>query len=227
MRNMEVLKYNDVILSASDVDALGSHCYLNDQVIRFYFSYLSSLCSQDDVAFVPPLVSFFWQTAMRKAAKMLWITSNWATSALFYSLSTIVTSLVRVRVDHVHWTIFIFDRTKHSFLHLDTMQGENHIPAFKLYDSVKQYVGVESDSIKEGAKNKKKNKNKKKAPNTAVASIEVSFKECEAPQQTNGYDCGVYVMAIAEAVSDFCLSGKTYNDVDWLSFVVKNVDGFY
>ncbi|VFQ88470.1 unnamed protein product [Cuscuta campestris] len=201
MGNMEVLKYNDVILRASYMDALGSHCYLNDQVIGVLFLAICDEESRKDAV-----------DHLKLGNKRL----------VLFAVND--SDEFGVGQSGSQWSILIFDRTKHSFLHLDTMQGENHIPAFKLYDSVKQYVGVESASIKEGAKNKKKNKNKKKAANTAVASIEVSFKECEAPQQTNGYDCGVYVMAIAKAVSDFCLSGKTDKEVDWLSFVVKNVD---
>ena len=59
MGDKEVLKYKDIVLRASDLDVLEGPCYLNDQIIGFYFSYLLSLCGRNDVLFVPPSVSFW------------------------------------------------------------------------------------------------------------------------------------------------------------------------
>ncbi|VFQ70707.1 unnamed protein product [Cuscuta campestris] len=164
---MEVLKYNDVILRPSDIDVLENPCFLNDQVIAFYFSYLSSLCSEDDIAFVPPVVSFWLANCDVKSRKD-------AVEPLKLGSKRLVLFTVNNNEDldkgegGTHWSILIFDRTKNSFLHLDTLKGVNHAHAFKLYDSVKQYVGVPSASIKERVKNKNKNKKKSKAASVAA-----------------------------------------------------------
>ncbi|RAL50117.1 hypothetical protein DM860_007791 [Cuscuta australis] len=218
---MEVLKYNDVILRPSDIDVLENPCFLNDQVIAFYFSYLSSLCSEDDIAFVPPVVSFWLANCDAESRKD-------AVEPLKLGSKRLVLFTVNNNEDldkgegGTHWSILIFDRTKNSFLHLDTLKGVNHAHAFKLYDSVKQYVGVPSASIKERVKNK--NKNKKKSKAASVPATEVTFEEWTATRQINNYDCGVYVMAVAKAVSDFYLCDKPVKERDWLSFVARNVD---
>ncbi|XP_057508510.1 NEDD8-specific protease 1-like [Actinidia eriantha] len=59
MDNEEVITYKNIVMGRSDLDILDSgrtpHCYLNDQIIGFHFSYLSSLFNSDD----PSSLSFW------------------------------------------------------------------------------------------------------------------------------------------------------------------------
>ncbi|KAI8006085.1 NEDD8-specific protease 1 [Camellia lanceoleosa] len=59
MGNEEVLTYKDIVLRRTDLDILEGPCYLNDQIIGFYFTYLSSLFTSQDVLLSLPSVSFW------------------------------------------------------------------------------------------------------------------------------------------------------------------------
>jgi len=57
----KVLSYNDVLLRRADVELLTGPRWLNDQVISFYFEYITQERLQgghQSVVFVPPSISF-------------------------------------------------------------------------------------------------------------------------------------------------------------------------
>ena len=53
MDEQEILTYKEVVLTGTDLHVLEGPCYLTDQIIAFYFSYLSALYDSDDVLLVP------------------------------------------------------------------------------------------------------------------------------------------------------------------------------
>lgn len=230
MEDKEILRYKDFVLRSSDVDVLEGPCYLNDQVIGFYFSYLSSLCNRNDVLFVPPSVCFWLANCDSQSLQD-------EVEPLEFKSKCIILFVVNDNVDlggeesGTHWSTLIYDRSQNAFLHLDTMEGVNHDHASKLYDSVKDFIGkaplpsstVKSTSLK--GRNKKKEVAKQATTKLEPATTaEPVFKEYNAPQQTNGYDCGVYVLAIAKAVCECYSSLKTGIDADWISAVQRHVD---
>ncbi|KAJ8443056.1 hypothetical protein Cgig2_004261 [Carnegiea gigantea] len=221
------LKYKDIVLRASDLDVLEGPCYLNDHIIGFYFSYLSSLCGRNDVLFVPPSVSFWLANCdvdSRKAAM----------EPLKFLSKRLVVFTVNDCDDlggaesGTHWSTSVYDRCKNSFLHLDTMEGVNYDHAIKPYDSVKEFMGkapvpsiLTSSSLKAKTKEKDVAKQASKSEPTIAEPL---FEESNVPQQTNGYDCGLYVMAIDKAVCECYSSGKSGKDADWFSAVQRHVD---
>lgn len=227
MGDKEVLKYKDIVLRASDLDVLEGPCYLNDQIIGFYFSYLSSLCGRNDVLFLPPSISFWLANCDGDSCKA-------AVEPLEFPSRRLVVFTVNDCDDlgggesGTHWSILIYDRSKNSFLHLDTMEGVNHDHALKLYDSVKELMGkapVPSTLMSSSLKAKAKKKNVARPASKCEPTIaEPLFEESNAPQQTNGYDCGLYVMAIAKAVCECYSSVKSGKDADWFSAVQRRVD---
>lgn len=108
--------------------------------------------------------------------------------------------------------------TKHAFLHHDSMEGVKNFHATKLYEAVKSFIGTaaeptklaSSSSSSSSSKGRRGTKKKKDVRATAkaveVAKLEAvadatpCFIECNTPQQTNGYDCGLYVMAIDKVI---------------------------
>uniref|UniRef100_A0A7C8ZT48 Ubiquitin-like protease family profile domain-containing protein n=1 Tax=Opuntia streptacantha TaxID=393608 RepID=A0A7C8ZT48_OPUST len=226
MEDQEILRYKDIVLRGSDLDVLEGPCFLNDQIIGFYFTYLSSLCNQNDVLFVPPSVSF-WLANCDVDSR------HDAVEPLNFPRKHVIVFTVNDSdggESGTHWSILIYDRSMNSFIHLDTMEGMNHDHAFKLYDSVKDFVGkapVSMSSTLQSSSQKRKNKKKdvaKFAAKSGCAAAELSFKDCKASQQTNGYDCGIYVMAIAKTICECYFSRKSSQDVDWLSSVQKHID---
>lgn len=81
------------------------------------------------------------------------------------------------------------------FHHFDSSQGYNSSAALtvarKLYDVLRAGGGIGSEE----------NMCKSKAEGTTELQDPVSVLECRTPQQTNGYDCGIYMLGMAEATS--------------------------
>ncbi|KAL8092925.1 NEDD8-specific protease 1-like [Apium graveolens] len=124
--------------------------------------------------------------------------------------------------------IAIDKETKNMFLHFDSMKGVNNFHAEKLYNAVKEYMGPggEVSRPQTSSSSRKKQGNRKKsvtrgAKDTMIAGLP-EFRECETPQQTNGYDCGLYVLAIAREICQWCSRGHNKNDM--ISTIQKNVD---
>ncbi|KAJ8444891.1 hypothetical protein Cgig2_015237 [Carnegiea gigantea] len=186
MGDKEVLKYKDIVLRASDLDVLEGPCYLNDQIIGFYFSYLSSLCGRKDVLFLPPSISF------------------WLANCDGDSCKAAVEPLVFPSRRLVVFTVNDCDDLGGEFM------GKAPVPSTLMSSSLK-------------AKAKKKNV-ARPASKCEPTIAEPLFEESNAPQQTNGYDCGLYVMAIAKAVCECYSSVKSGKDADWFSVVQRRVD---
>lgn len=55
----KILSYNDVVLRRSDLHILSGPYFLNDRIIEFYFSYLSSCHPSQDILLVPPSIAFW------------------------------------------------------------------------------------------------------------------------------------------------------------------------
>ncbi|KAL5988055.1 hypothetical protein ACLOJK_035818 [Asimina triloba] len=196
----KILSYNDVVLRKSDLDILQGPSYLNDRIIEFYFSYLSSTCPSEDILLVPPSISF-------------WITNCIDTSSLkdfveplqFASKKIIIFTVndnndVTVAEGGNHWSLLALDRNKNAFVHHDSMKGLNRWHAEKLSKNLKMFVGL---------------------PDSSPAT---QFVECSTPQQRNGYDCGVYVLAIARVICNWHVSGVEDKGNSWLDGLGEQVD---
>ncbi|XP_074287600.1 NEDD8-specific protease 1-like [Silene latifolia] len=203
-----MIQYEDVVLQELDIDTLRPDCLLADKVFAFYFAYLTSTNKTDDVLLVEPTVSS-WLARCDQAEA-----SSYAES---YKLST--KSLVLFVVNDsdgscqgdtgTHWSTLVYHRSMNSFIHFDTMEGTNHLPAMKLYEAVKSYMGSGGQAARLQTSKKKKDKKKNPrsvckpsldVPLTAVASLPVFRESEDIQQQSNGYDCGLYVLAIAEFI---------------------------
>ncbi|XP_074285369.1 NEDD8-specific protease 1-like [Silene latifolia] len=227
-----MIQYEDVVLQDLDIDTLQQGCFLADKVFAFYFAYLTSTNKTDDVLLVEPTVSI-WLARCDQAEA-----SSYAES---YKLSTksLVLFVVNDRDpycegdDGTHWSTLVYHRSMNSFIHFDTMKGMNHSAAMKLYEAVKSYMGAGGQAAKLQASKKKKDKKKNArsvckpsldVPVTAVAGMPVFRESEDIQQQSNGYDCGLYVLAIAEFICHWFINEM--NNIiqdDLVSAVVKEV----
>ncbi|WJX52406.1 serine/threonine protein kinase Ran1 [Trifolium repens] len=114
------------------------------------------------------------------------------------------------------------------FLHHDSKEGSNDMQAKKLFETLKDCV-VRSANGKENIKPKKKNNNKRSSKPSVTSSklsapsvsIPPSFEECTTPQQTNGYDCGLFVLAIARAI---CSKLRHQPNQEWKGVRIANTN---
>lgn len=239
MGDKEVLKYKDIVLRDSDLDTLRGPCFLNDQIIAFYFTYLSSSFSTSiDTLLVTPSISL-WIANCEDSKFVEEYVQSCKISSKRLVLFVINDSENFGGGDSGnHWSILVYDRMKNLFLHFDSMEGVNSFHAMKLYEALKEYMGPGGEvSRPQTSASLKKQKNKKKSVTrgskatvpsetkgskpTALAGLPM-FMECKTPQQSNGYDCGLYVLAIARTICQWC--SHENNKSDMISAIEKNVD---
>ena len=232
MNDKEVLAYKDIVLRVSDLDVLEGPCYLNDQIIAFYFGYLSSLGNSNDILLIPPSVSFWIANCGDENLKDI-------IEPLKLSSKNMVLFTINDNDDlgggncGTHWSLLVYDRSKNAFSHHDSMEGVNNFHATKLYGAVKGFMGstalpttLTSPSSSKGRTKKRKDVAKAVAvaKSTAVVDATPCFIECNTPQQTNGYDCGLYVMAIAKVICQWHSSKRKDKESNWFSAIERHVN---
>jgi sentrin-specific protease 8 len=225
MENEEVLTYKDFVLRRTDLDVLGGPCYLNDQIIGFYFSYLTSLVKSEDILLVPASVSFWLANCGDKES------AKACAEDLKLSEKCLVLFAVNDNDDlsggesGSHWSTMAYYRNMNAFVHHDSMEGVNNLNALKLFDAVKAFMGsAESSSTKLSKSRNKKKKDKGAASKSVGApSAEPCFLEGPTPQQSNGYDCGLYVLAISRTISQWYSSKHNAKEDNWFSALNEQV----
>lgn len=169
----KILSYNDVVLRRSDLDILGGKYFLNDRVIEFYFSYLSS-CS-DEILLVPPSIAFWIMNYPLGLYEFL--------DPLHLPDKKLVIFPVNDNDDvseaegGSHWSLLAFERNANVFVHHDSNLGMNRRQAKHLYNVVAGFMSASSSATKPTYQERN-----------------------DSPQQMNGYDCGMYVLAIARVI---------------------------
>ncbi|GAV71358.1 Peptidase_C48 domain-containing protein [Cephalotus follicularis] len=197
----KILGYNDVVLRRSDLDILSGPYFLNDRIIEFYFSYLSTCYPSQDVLLVPPSIAFWiancsdigslkdFLEPLRLPDKKL---------VIFPVNDSIDVSVVE---GGSHWSLLAYDRNANVCVHHDSNKGINKWHAMRLFKAV---VGSLGDS---------------------GLACDAEYLECtKSPQQVNGYDCGLYVAAIARTICcwyDSC-KGKDSDNL-WFSVINEHV----
>lgn len=173
----KILSYNDVVLRRSDLDILSGPYFLNDRIIEFYFSYLSSCHASQDVLLVPPSISYWIMNCPLKDSLKDFVEPLHlpAKSLVLFPIND--NDDVSKAEGGSHWSLLAFERNANVFIHHDSNEGMNRLHATRLYNKVFKFM---SDSG---------------LPSNA------RFLECaDSPQQVNGYDCGLYVTAIARVI---------------------------
>ncbi|XP_023749061.1 NEDD8-specific protease 1 [Lactuca sativa] len=200
MANEKILSYNDVILLQSDLTILKNPCFLNDRIIEFYFTHLSSLHSQQ-ILFLPPSITF-WITncpdtdSLSDFLQPLNLPSK---QLIFFPVNN--NDDVAVAEGGTHWSLLVFFQTKNLFVHHDSFHGINNHHAKRLYKRVVSYATCDLDDT------------------------ETRYMEyVRTPQQVNGFDCGLYVLAIAKEICRWFDGDGNKNEDDlWFLFVKERV----
>ncbi|XP_066325687.1 NEDD8-specific protease 1-like [Miscanthus floridulus] len=199
-----VLSYGDVVLIRSDLAILRGPCFINDRIIAFYFAHLSAdLQDDDDLLLLPPSIPYLLSNLPDSAA---------VADPLRLASRRLVLLPVNDNPDASiaeggsHWTLLILDKATSPsaprFVHHDSLPGAPNLPvAARLADALRPLLSG-SDSKRDT----------------------VPLIEGPTPRQTNGYDCGVYVMAIARALCAWWNNGQYHREGDWFQAVRRDVD---
>ncbi|KAG1365710.1 NEDD8-specific protease 1 [Cocos nucifera] len=191
----KILSYGDVVLRRSDLDILRGPYDINDRLIEFFFAYLSP---PDPVLLFSPSVSFWLSNCPDP------VSLSEAAGPLKLHLRDLVLFTINNNSDvtaaegGTHWSLLVYYRGTNKFVHHDSSRGMNRWHAESLFEAVKGFIG-------DGG--------------------EARYVEGFAPQQSHGYDCGLYVMAIARVVCDWFREAEVKDEGEsWFSALKEEVD---
>ncbi|WOK96658.1 NEDD8-specific protease 1 [Canna indica] len=197
-----ILSYHDVVLRRSDLDILRGPCHLNDRLIEFYFAHIASTASSPAALLVPPSISFWLAHCLdpqshRECVDALRLPDR---DLVFFTVNDNLD--VSAAEGGSHWSLLVYFRETNEFVHHDSCRGVNRLHAESLFRAVSGFVdggGGEYPRFVEGF----------------------------TPQQTNGYDCGLYALAVAKTIYDWYVPRRDGcgNKMDrWFTAMEKEVD---
>ncbi|KAM8877514.1 sentrin-specific protease 8-like [Synchiropus picturatus] len=177
-----VLQYENVWLRRSDVSLLEGPHWLNDEIIRFAFHYFVNDCFQ-----LLSLMTVFIGPMITEVIKF-----STDTKELFMFLKPLalpVRQWIFLAVNNnsrntpggSHWSLLLYHRPSNKFIHYDSRRATNGIHARHVAMRLLPFL-----ACKEG----------------------VMFEEHQCPQQSNNYDCGMYVIYMAELLCEQAMEEK-------------------
>jgi len=202
-----VLSHGDVVLIRSDLAILRGPRFINDRIIAFYFAHLSAGLG-DDLLLLPPSIPYLLSNLPDPASVAAVAEPLRLASRRLVLLPVNDNPDASVPEGGSHWTLLVLDNTTSPsgprFVHHDSIRGEPNLPiASRLADALRPLL-LQSDSRRRGA---------------------VPVVEGPTPRQPNGYDCGVYVMAISRAICGWWKNGHGgLRGGDWFEAVRREVD---
>ncbi|GLT46331.1 hypothetical protein SLA2020_417360 [Shorea laevis] len=198
-----ILSYNDVVLRQSDLKILSGPYFLNDRIIEFYLSYLSSSHPSQGILLVPPSIAF-------------WITNCMDTDTLKDFIEPLKLPEKKLIIFPVnnnedvslaeggsHWSLVAYYRSSNVFVHHDSHRQMNKGQAMRLFKAVVGFITSDSSS-----------------------SCNAKYQEyVDSPQQINGYDCALYVTANARAICSWYETNENKDEDNlWFSAVKEQVN---
>lgn len=176
--DLKVLSFGDVVLRQSDVWLLQGPHWLNDQIIAFFFEYMAQnkfkLISGITV-FLPGAISFLLANCGPSEAGLI-------LEPLEVNSKSLVLFAVNDNTDleaaggGSHWSLLVYFGGVDTFRHYDSSPGRGSRSA-----ATRLHRAVQNVLVPTG----------QECPLVHVSDM---------PHQENGYDCGVYVMAMADAI---------------------------
>ncbi|XP_022730639.1 NEDD8-specific protease 1-like [Durio zibethinus] len=194
----KILSYNDVVLRRSDLEILSGPYYLNDRIIEFYFSLLSSSYPSQDILLIPPSIAF-WITncpdvgGLKDFLEPLKLPDK---KLVIFPVNN--NDDVSIAEGGSHWSLLAYHRSANIFVHHDSNGQTNKRHAMRLFKSVVGYIGCSS------------------------SAGNAKYLECiGTPQQVNGYDCGLYVTATTRTICCWYESSENKDATDLCFSAVK------
>lgn len=174
--NPVVLSYRDSLLRSSDVSLLEGPHWLNDQVIGFAFEYFSAErfgVLGDAIIFISPEVTQFIKYASCHEELAVFLEPLGLSSRQWVFLP--VNDNSNQTAGGSHWSLLVYHHHSNRFSHYDSQNGSNSLHACRIASKLEPFLG---------------------------AGRKAAFVEEPCPSQQNSYDCGMYVICIAEALCE-------------------------
>ncbi|KAF4521615.1 hypothetical protein B566_EDAN006657 [Ephemera danica] len=179
MSNPVVLSFQDTILRESDLQLLQGPHWLNDSLIGFYFEYLQYLAFKDNSDFL--FISPEVTQLLKNCSKQelpIFLEPLDAKQKKYIFLPLNDCEIVD-RPGGSHWSLLFYSRPEQKMFHLDSA-GSNFRQARKLVCNIA----------------------------FAFAEDGCDYDDYECLQQSNSYDCGIFVLCHAEKIAQHCFEGK-------------------
>lgn len=178
-----ILSYQDSLLRLSDVALLDPPFWLNDHVISFTFEYFAFEQFRDfasEVCFIGPEVAQFIKCATCQEELSIFLEPLDLPSKKLVILA--VNDNNSQSAGGTHWSLLAYIRALDTFKHYDSYSGSNSVHA--------RQVAVKLEAFLKTKRSK------------------IPFVDEPAPAQQNSYDCGMYVICIAEALCEELFQGR-------------------
>ncbi|XP_066588999.1 sentrin-specific protease 8-like [Prorops nasuta] len=183
-----VLSYYDCLVRDSDVALLKGPYWLDDIIIGFYFEYLGQRFKKRNLKkllFISPeLTQLLKMTDPSQYDSFLDPIGVSSSSFIFFPLNNCE------KVDAPggsHWSLLIYSKPEKTCFHFDSAHDLNSSVASKFADSIMTYL------LNEDAK---------------------KYLEADCPQQENGFDCGLFVLCLADIISEHILQANKVEGCD-------------
>lgn len=171
-----VLSFHDSLLRHSDLSLLEGPYWLNDQVIGFAFEYFSSERFPDlgaSITFISPEVTQFIKCASCPDELALFLEPLGLSARRWVFLA--VNDNSNQSAGGTHWSLLVYHHSSNHFAHYDSQNGGNSMHARRIANKLETFLGAGRTPM---------------------------FVEENCPSQQNSYDCGMYVICIAEALCE-------------------------
>ncbi len=170
-----MISFHDVLLRQTDVDLLKGPYWLNDQLVAFYFEYLThEVVPNASLRFLPGAAAFLLKNGTVEDVDVCFVRPLKLKQCDVIFMAVNDNPNVTQAEGGTHWSLLIWVRQECTFVHLDSYGGVNNEPA---RDTAKKLH--------------------------AVLSTEGSMKFVAplVPQQTNGSDCALYLLKFAQILA--------------------------
>lgn len=191
--NKIILSYHDALLKQSDVDLLTGPFWLNDQIISFYFEYLSRDVYKDDDSylFISPEVTQCLKLVSGPEVEIFLAPLNATDKRIaFFALN----DNMRNAAGGSHWSLLVWVKPVQTFYHFDSATPSNKEVSQSIVEKIKGYFACPGGLLKEG----------------------------KCLQQSNSYDCGVHVIAQAEFLAKLLLKQNDLDAVNLVQRQIVN-----
>lgn len=188
-----ILDYGNVCLRREDYDTLDDSCWLNDAIIDFIYEY----CERNLDPNIPPNAICFLRPGMMQllAALSDQMELESVLPATFFTADILFMPINdsegSIAGGGSHWSLLVFSRSDCTFRYYDSLCALNLPFANRMALKVRRTLGI----------------------------VDCDFFEMDSPQQTNGADCGIWVLIITlslvDRITEAILDGTILADEDW------------